>query len=150
MTESSPAKNKLERPDRSVGMYAEVYSGALPHPKHLAEYDEIVPGYAKKILDKAMEQTDHRIEIEKRVITSNIGNEKLGMCFAFITAMTVTIGGFVLIYSNKTIPGGLFAMLTPFFGLGITFYFKKRAESKELKKKKREIEPIITKQIDKQ
>ena|SRR2546429_9443891 len=68
MIESSPEKNKLESPDRSVGMYAEVYSGALPHPKHLAEYDEIVPGYAKKILDKAMEQTDHRIDIETRVI----------------------------------------------------------------------------------
>jgi hypothetical protein len=39
-------------------------------------------------------------------------------------------------------------MLTPFFGLGITFYFKKRAEAKELQKRKREIEQMIKKQID--
>ncbi|RKZ31871.1 hypothetical protein DRQ36_00575 [bacterium] len=63
------------------------YSGPIPHPDILAHYDEIYQGAAKIIIDRAEKQLDHRVDMEKSVVKSNILNEKLGIISAFLIAL---------------------------------------------------------------
>lgn len=49
-----------DRPDRRVQVTAESFRGPLPAPKTLAEYDEIIPGLAREIVDQWKGETAHR------------------------------------------------------------------------------------------
>jgi len=62
----------------SIQAQMQQWSGPLPHPEALERYNQIVPGSAERIIAMAEDQHDHRIEIEKRVIESNISAQKLG------------------------------------------------------------------------
>lgn len=62
----------------------ENFSGPLPHPEILKKYDEIVTGAAERIIKQAEVQTNHRIQLETKVIDSDIRNSRLGLIFGFI------------------------------------------------------------------
>jgi uncharacterized membrane protein len=70
----------------------ETFVGPLPHPDVLKKFEDIVPGAAKQIIEQANKQTDHRINIEKQVIQSDIRKSYLGLVFGFILGL-VGIGG---------------------------------------------------------
>jgi len=75
----------------------ERYSGPLPHPKILKQYDEIVPGSAERIIAQSEKQTDHRIAMESHVVTSGETNERIGMILGFLLAvLAICLAGFVV------------------------------------------------------
>ena len=82
----------------------------------------------------AEDQHDHRIEIETRVIESNISAQKLGTILGFVVAMTAIIGGSLLVYSGKE-TSGLTAIITALAGLVGVFVYGKREQKKELANK---------------
>jgi uncharacterized membrane protein len=63
------------------------WAGPLPSPQILREFNEIVPGSADRIITMAEKQEDHRIEIESKVIESNIRNEKLGVISGLVIGL---------------------------------------------------------------
>jgi uncharacterized membrane protein len=75
---------------------ASMYSGPLPDPEMLKKYDEIYPGFANRIVTQAEVQTAHRIELEKKVIGSDVVKSYMGIIFAFIIGMTGITGGIYL------------------------------------------------------
>ena len=79
---------------------SEAYSGPIPSPRMLQEYEQLYPGAAKDIFEQFKKQTDHRISVENRVIDSNIKNERRGSWFAFIITMTAIVGGIALTFSG--------------------------------------------------
>lgn len=67
-----------------------VFSGPLPPPKMIKEYQQIVPGNGEIIFDSFVQQQKHRIEMEKQsqqntaekenyLLTAFIQRERLGM-----------------------------------------------------------------------
>lgn len=70
----------------------EAFEGPLPHPEVLKKFEEVVPGSAAQIIEQANKQTDHRIDMEKQVIKSDIIKSYLGIVFGFILGL-VGIGG---------------------------------------------------------
>ncbi len=58
---------------------AELYAGPLPHPDTLSKFEQILPGAADRILKQAEAQTQHRIEIEKMVVSSDIKKSFWGL-----------------------------------------------------------------------
>lgn len=54
------------------------FAGPLPPPEALERYNQILPGAAERIIVMAESQHAHRLELEKHVITSNVGAQKLG------------------------------------------------------------------------
>lgn len=70
----------------------EHFSGPLPHPKIIKEYDAILPGAAERIFKLAESESDHRRNLEDKIVTSGIQDSKLGVVFAFIIGL-VGIGG---------------------------------------------------------
>ena len=57
----------------------ESFSGPLPPPRHLREYDEIVPGAGREIIDMTREEQKHRHAIEQRLVGIESRNSLLGI-----------------------------------------------------------------------
>lgn len=76
-----------ENPEFRALLLRYTYSGPLPPPELLAQYDEIVPGAARQIIDSFHDQTAHRISIEKNVIDADVWKSKLGLVAGFVIAL---------------------------------------------------------------
>src|ERR1700733_12152413 len=72
-------------PPQLLAAFAEQrsYSGPIPPPEMLKEYDAIVPGSAGRILDTFHNQSHHRIELENKVINSDISRSNWGLATGF-------------------------------------------------------------------
>lgn len=81
-----------------------VHSGPLPDPETLIAYKEIYPDSVKIIFDVFQEQSQHRIEMETKVITSQQNQSKYGQVYAFVIALLFLIisGTCILLYSIWT------------------------------------------------
>src|SRR3989338_3375865 len=56
------------------------FSGPLPPPEVLRQFDQVVPGAAERIIKMAEQQFAHRTELEKKVIDSDIRQSKQDRC----------------------------------------------------------------------
>jgi uncharacterized membrane protein len=74
--------------NQSVGVVAcEVVSasvGPIPSPKRLKDYDLVLPGLAKRIVDMAEKEQTHRHETEAVVIRKDYSERKTGQVLGFI------------------------------------------------------------------
>ena len=68
------------------------YSGPVPPPAVLREYDQIVPGAAARILAQAEAQTQHRIKLEDKVTTSDICRSYWGLGIGAIREPRSSLG----------------------------------------------------------
>lgn len=66
---------------------AEMWSGPLPPPERLAEYDHIQPGLADRLVTMAEKQQDHRQQLENHAIRSQLRQSALGQWFALILGL---------------------------------------------------------------
>ena len=90
-----------------------------------------MPGSAKQIMDDAHGQTTHRQGLENRYLDATVANSRRGQWFAFIIAMTVVVGGILLIAIGAGAVG--LAVLLP--GLAIlagAFIFSEVRKGQEL------------------
>lgn len=106
------------------------YEAPLPPPGMMEHYERISPGSADRIIMMAEKQSAHRQDIESRVITSNISNERLGQIFAFILGLIGLIGAIVLAYTGK-ISIGLIMFLAILVSLVGVFIIGRYAQAKE-------------------
>ena len=112
------------------------FSGPLPHPEVLRKFEEIIPGSAKQIIEQANKQTDHRIDIEKQVIKSDIIKSYLGLVFGFILGLLGIGGGIYAITLGHNIfgpilSGGTLASLVYAFIYGTKTRKEERSERVE-------------------
>lgn len=87
------------------------YKGIVPPPHMLQQFEDVVEGSAKQIMEDAHRQLEHRHEMERKEIDSVVGIEKRGQIFAFVITMTIVLGGLGLIFTDKGVAG--FALLIP-------------------------------------
>jgi len=73
-----PTKQEGEVLSEEVDEEAEIitrassWSGPLPSPASLREFEEIVPGSADRLITMVEKQGNHRMEIEKRVVEGGV------------------------------------------------------------------------------
>lgn len=101
---------KITTPSRknvvsNTQLVASVRSSIFPPPDEMRQYESMNPGTFKVLVDTYKAQSGHRIELESAVIQNDIITAKRGQIFGFIIAMTVIIGGFVLIGLDKDVLG---------------------------------------------
>jgi len=71
-------EGQIERRLESLEVYIshhESFSGYMPHPKHLAMYEEILPGFAERALSMAEKSQDgflDDIKAERRIETTSL------------------------------------------------------------------------------
>lgn len=82
------------------------FAGPLPPPEVLAKYEAIEPGFANRIVEMAEKQAEHRQEQEKKIVTADIKDGRLGIWLAFILSFTTIIAGVLIaIYADAAIIG---------------------------------------------
>ena len=106
------------------------FSGPLPPPSLLAQYNEIIPNGAERMLAMAEKQASHRENLETQVIKNNLARQREGSWFAFILVLVALVGGMFLIYAGKNVYG-LAAIITALVSLAGVFFFSKYEQRKE-------------------
>ncbi|QCO57631.1 DUF2335 domain-containing protein (plasmid) [Pseudorhodobacter turbinis] len=88
---------------------SEQFSGPMPHPKHLREYDEILPGAAERILSMAEQNLEHSMGMDRTVIAAEIEDTKRGMRYGACLFFALILGAFASLFvTNNPIVPGLF------------------------------------------
>ncbi|HEU4559450.1 MAG TPA: DUF2335 domain-containing protein [Longimicrobium sp.] len=122
---------KHEEPRAPQVMVARsLFSGPVPPPDLLAEYELIVPGAAKYFFEALERQSLHRQEMERTAFATAIRHERMGMWLAFVIAMVVIASGTFLIHEDKD-PQGLSLIVVTMASLCEVFVYsraKRRAE----------------------
>lgn len=116
-------------------MRAEAFAGPLPPPAMLADYNNLVPRGAERIMAMAEKQQDHRHNLEKQVIEGNLAAQKRGQVCAFILALIVILGGIYLIATGLAVLGFV-ALVTAVGGLAATFIIGKKRQEEDLREKR--------------
>jgi uncharacterized membrane protein len=80
---------------------ASSFSGPLPPPDLLAEYDQVLNGLADRSGTMAEKEGDSRRRLQSRAMRLS----ELGLVSAFAITMTALIGGFTLVLNDKNIEG---------------------------------------------
>lgn len=84
----------------------ESYSGPIPSPKALQEYDVILPGAADRIIKMAESQQIHRMSMEQKAITEQLSFNKRGQILGFIIfCLGIAVAIFFACYDMKTFAG---------------------------------------------
>lgn len=118
--------------------YAEAFSGPLPPPRMLREYDSIVPGFAQTLLDQFVAQGDHRRQLEKAVILSDVSRANWGLAAGFTLALIGVVGSLLIISSGN--PGiGLTTLIISLAPLVIAFLETSRRRKTERYQKARDM-----------
>ncbi len=89
----------------SVSYREEQFSGPLPSPNILADYDSVVPGTAKLMVEIMQNQAKRRMELERSLTRFWIFQVVLSQVMAFILAMTGILGGIYLTANDQSVVG---------------------------------------------
>lgn len=88
---------------------SEQFSGPMPHPRHLREYDEILPGAAERILSMAERNLEHNVSMDRQVVNAEVADRKLGMLLGAGIFALLIFGAFAALFvSDSAIVPGLF------------------------------------------
>lgn len=93
--DGEPVGDDHSHPDRRLAWSAS-FSGPLPPPAALAEYDQTVPGLAREIVDQWKAETEHRHrmidglrEIDQESMRAYYGSERRGQWLALVVFLAV-------------------------------------------------------------
>ena len=134
MSGNHPQKNQGNKSQRSIVAVETTWSGPLPPPQTLAQFDQVYPGSAKMIMDSFHNQTIHRQELEKIAVNSNVAKERRGQKYGLAIGIIGILCGTTCILlghdtAGATIIGADLLSLVSVFVLG------KAKQTKDLKKK---------------
>ncbi|WP_302175509.1 DUF2335 domain-containing protein [Limosilactobacillus ingluviei] len=90
----------------------EMFSGPIPAPHILKQYDEMDPGAAKQIIDNGVEESHHRRQMEEKMLEigrrRSIRRDWMGYSIGIIS---IIVGG-ILIYQDHYVVGTIFSGVT--------------------------------------
>ena len=100
----------------------------------LAQYNDVFPGCAERIVTMAENQASHRHRLESVVVQGNIAAEKRGQYFAFLLGAIAIVGGIYLIATGKEVAGYV-SIISAIGGLSGVFVWGRIRQERERKKK---------------
>ncbi|SDY86339.1 DUF2335 domain-containing protein [Nitrosomonas sp. Nm33] len=114
---------------QTLTIEASAFSGPLPHPAILKQYDAIQPGFAERILVMAEKDADHIRSMQQKALAAKKQEVTLGQVFAVsIGIVALLCGAYVSVNSHPlygTLLGG-----GSVIGL-VTVFILGRSKSKE-------------------
>ncbi len=111
------------------------FSGPVPPPDYLEQYDRVLPGLSERIVVLAESQSRHRQALEKEVTLTRLRNEARGQTFAFVLAALVLAGSIWLISLGRSTEG-LVTILGELAALTAIFIYGRASQRKELSEKR--------------
>lgn len=105
------------------------FSGPLPRPEDLEEYDNIVPGAAERILQMAEKEMQHRHEEDSKLSKNVITTTYLSILVAFLCVIIISFLSFYAMYVGSPAVGGTIAVGAIATVAGV--FLAKKKKSKE-------------------
>lgn len=105
---------------RRTALVQQTFSGPLPHPDILRQYEQIQPGFAERIMQMAESESRHRRQQENRAMSATIWEVRLGQIFAFlIGSLTIAAGSYTALHGSPIVggligTGGVIGLVTVF------------------------------------
>jgi uncharacterized membrane protein len=130
VTKNRPVSNQSKESSENevlqslVAQQSITWHGPLPPPVALAQYNSAFPGCAERIVKQAEEQSRHRQNLEQLTINANIASQDRGQWMAFTLALLILVGGFALIFFEKSVLGTVFIGTDIAATVGIFLYGK--------------------------
>lgn len=118
------------------------FSGPIPPPSILREYQEMVPDAPERIISMAEIQMKHRHELEAKHLDGSIRAEFRGQIFAFILAICVFILAFIMEVNGESL-WSLALTLTALFCLAGIFIIGKQITSRERIAKTQRVQSLL-------
>jgi uncharacterized membrane protein len=116
-------------------------SAPLPLPSELAAYNEVIPQGADRIMKMAEAQSAHRIEIEKKVVFGQQGQESRGQYLAFIIAIVGLVCGAYTAVAGQPAAGAAIAGV-PLVGIVSAFLYSKHRDTADLEEKREQMDSV--------
>ncbi len=121
-----------------VGIMHQSFSGPIPPPTILKEYNQIIPNGAERIMAMAEAQSEHRRKLESKALNTDSRNSLWGLIFAFILGMTVVISGVIVVFKGYKTTGSFISTTGLATLLGSFIYgTRERRKEREFKSKNR-------------
>ncbi len=109
---------------------ASSFSGPLPPPSVLKEYNNVLENGAERIMKMAEMQSSHRIDLEKLAIGEELKQSRNGQVYGFILAIIgMGIALAMAVLEHETV-AGIFGTTT-IIGLVTVFVLGKKRQNKE-------------------
>jgi uncharacterized membrane protein len=112
---------------------SEIRSGPIPSPDDLSIYNNIIPNGADRIMRMAESQAEHRQQLEKMAMQSNIVRSKSGQLFGFLLNLVALFGFIFLAATQSQIEGMIGTLATLILGL-VYYWVVYKNRQKELEK----------------
>lgn len=88
-------------------MQSEKFSGPIAHPRHLREYEDILPGSAERIVTMAEVEQAHNIDMESTIIKAETEDRKRGMNYGFAALCLLIVLGFTAGFWGNNVLAGM-------------------------------------------
>lgn len=136
------AHHELENEGGMLGvmmqsMTQQSYSGPLPPPSMLQDYDHIQQGFADRIMAMAEKEQNHRHSRETQGITGAISKDARGQHYALICSLVLIVACTFLIASDHEVAGSILGGGT-LVGLAYVFITGRKLKQKNRADKNRE------------
>ncbi len=145
-TEIGSALNNISEDQKNELVYnflAHSYSGPLPHPAILKQFEDCIPGSGERILKIFEDQATHRQSleksreehnqfIEKRHLENSHNQITKGQLLGFFICLVALISGTICSLFGAIVPGSLFGT-AGVAGLGAVFVYGSKRKEKNLK-----------------
>jgi uncharacterized membrane protein len=127
------APNNQQKITRQVQAFS--FSGPLPPPQLLSQYNDVVPNGAERLMKMAEVQQTHRQDLERTVVHGNVKSEKRGQWMGLAISLVVITAGSYLAANGKQITGGLLVGVDV-VALASVFVYGKQTQRRQLEEKK--------------
>ena len=115
ISNSSPTQTKKQSKTKTLSLSkVEQFSGPIPPPRVLADYELIEPGFAGRIITMAEEQAAHRKAMEKVSLEAEIKatdesflEAKRGQRFGLVIGIVAIVAGVICAYLKQPWPGSI-------------------------------------------
>jgi len=131
------APNEQQKIARSQ-VQAFSFSGPLPPPQLLSQYNDVVPNGAERLMKMAEVQQTHRHDLERTVVHGNVKAEHRGQWMGLFISVFVIAAGTYLAATGKQITGGLLVGVDV-VALASVFVYGKHVQRRELDEKKESV-----------
>jgi uncharacterized membrane protein len=94
----------------------EAFSGPIPEPEVLRDYEHVLPGLAERIVRWTEDEAHHRRAVERSLVQLSWG----GLWSALLLALTTILGGMLLAWNGRNVVG-VIGVVGALAGLVIVF-----------------------------
>lgn len=127
-------KDKRDQIARIIYSVQKFHSGPLPAPETLEEYSRLIPQGAERIMKMAESQSGHRMEMEKKALSSHVNQGYIGQIFGLIIGLAAIGASVYLGINDQPILGGVIG-LGGITGLVTAFIKGRDADREEVSEK---------------